>query len=174
VRGGKKAVKKRKNLEKKFKDKNNTIMKKIIFTTLIVFTMGWAGKIQAQDCNAIVRPLIILRNIDTNYYPAEKLAQYCIFSQCAFFITNQVPSDAIVNEITSLSNSVTGERVPQDFVADLNTISYWGYNFFEFRPRGYQQPIYFRMGSGSSVQYLGVRSYDEAMARSTEPERFKD
>ena len=149
-------------------------MRKIIFTALIVFALGWAEKIQAQDCDAIVRPLCIQRNLDPSIYPAEKLAQYCLFSRCAFFITNQVPREAIVNDISDLTNTITHEKVRQDFVADLNSISYWGYNFNEFRPRGYERPIYFRMGKGRTAQYLGVRSYNEAMARSTHPEQFKD
>ena len=149
-------------------------MKKIILTALVVLALGWADRVQAQDCNAIVRPLCILRDIDTNTYPAEKLQIFCHYSQCAFFITQQLPERAVVNDISVLTNTITGEKVSRNFVADLNTISFWGYDFDKFRPHGWEGPIYFRMGRGSTTQYLGVRTYSEAMARSTHPEQFKD
>lgn len=149
-------------------------MKKIIIAAIAILAIGLTNQSKAQDCRSIVGPLIVLRGIDTNTYPAEKLDNYCQFSQNAFFITNQPPANAIVHDISELTNTVTGERVNQDFIADLNTISYWGYNFYNFRPRGEEGPIYFRMGRGRAVQYLAVRSYNEAMARTTHPEEFKD
>lgn len=149
-------------------------MRKIVFTVLVVFALGWTNLSQAQDCSAIVRPMCILRGIDTNTYPIEKLDYFCRISQHAFFITKEVPSDAVVHNISELTNTITGEKVPQSFVADLNTISFWGYNFEKFRPKDYRQPIYFRMGRGSNVQYLAVRTYKEAMAREDHPEEFQD
>ena len=149
-------------------------MKKIVLTLLVVLACGWTSRCQAQDCAAIVRPFCILEGIDTNTYPAEKLEMYCQLSRCAFFITSHAPKGAIVHDISVLTNTLTNEKVPQDFVVDLNTISYWGYNFDRFRPLNYPQPVYFRMGHGNSAQYLGVRSYAEAMARSANPEVYKD
>ena len=149
-------------------------MKKIFFTLIVVLAFGWTNTSKAQDCRAIVRPLYILEGIDSTFYPADKEEYWCNFSRCAFFITNEVPSDAIVHNITELTNSVTGQRVQKGFVADLNTISYWGYNYDAFRPRNYEKPIYFRMGRGENMQYLGVRSYRETASRNAYPEQFKD
>lgn len=149
-------------------------MKKIIFTVLVVVAFGWANNVDAQDCSAIVRPLCIQRDIDTNTYPAEKLQIFCHYSQCAFFITTNVPDEAVVNDISVLTNTITGEKVSRNFVADLNTISYWGYNFDKFRPKGMEKPIYFRMRRGNTTQYLGVRTLTEAISRSTHPEQFND
>ena len=149
-------------------------MKKIIFTLLVVFTLGLTNMVQAQDCRAIVRPLVILRGIDTSWYPAEKLEFFCQFSQNALFTVQSVPEGAIVHNIGEVTDLLTRQKAPQNMVADLNTLSYWQYDFDEFRPRDYKQPIYFRMGGEGSSQYLGVRCNNEAMARTNHPEEFKD
>lgn len=149
-------------------------MKKIVLTLLVVLAFGWTSQAQERNCRAVLYPLYILEGVDSTYLPEDKAEDYCDFSRCAFFITNEVPSDAIVHNITELTDRITGKKVPDGFVADLNTISYWGYDYDTFRPRRYEQPIYFRMGSGKNVQYLGVRGYRETMSRHTYPEQFKD
>lgn len=149
-------------------------MKKIVFTLLAVLAFGWSSQGQERDCRAILYPLYVLEGVDSTTLPADKAEYYCNFSRCAFFITNEVPSDAIVNNITELTDRVTGKKVPNGFVADLNTISYWGYDYYTFRPRNYEKPIYFRMGRGNNVKYLGVRAYKETVSRHVYPEQFKD
>ena len=149
-------------------------MKKIIFTFLILLALGWTNMSQAQDCSAIVRPLCMQMGYDTTSYPAEKLAYWCQFSQNAFFTTQTVPEGAIVHDISEVTDLFTGNKIPKGFVADLNTLSYFQYDFDEYRPRNYKKPIYFRMGDKGSSLYLAVRSYTEAMGRTDHPEEFED
>jgi hypothetical protein len=149
-------------------------MKKIIFTFIVVLAFGSTNTGWAQDCSTIVRPMVLQRGIDTNTYPAEKLEFFCHYSQNSFFITTQVPQGAIVHDINELTDLMSGEKVSRSFVADLNTLSIWRYNFNEFRPKDVKDPIYFRMGQGTGIQYLGVRVHNEAMARTLYPEQYKD
>ena len=147
-------------------------MKKIIFTFLILLALGWTNMSQAQDCSAIVRPLCILHGYDSITYPQEKMAYWCNFSRNAFFIVEEVPAGAIVNDISELTDLITGNKLSPNFVADLNTISYWAYNYYTFRPKGYEKPIYFRMGDKHSPKYLAVRSESETMDRTNNPEKY--
>ncbi|MBQ6068936.1 MAG: hypothetical protein IJK84_05480 [Bacteroidales bacterium] len=149
-------------------------MKKIILTAMVVMAFGWANESKAQDCRSIVRPMYILEGMDSTTYPVEKEEIYCIISHNAFFITQEVPEGAIVNDIGDLTDLITGQKLPKDYVADLNTISYYRYNFDKFRGKDFKQTVYFRMGKKGDIKYLGVRSYPEAMARWSNPEQFKD
>ena len=149
-------------------------MKKIIFTVLAVIVLGLTNMSQAQDCRAIVRPMYILRQIDSTTYPAEKEAYFCQISQNAFYLTQQVPSGATVYNLSELTNTITGERLSQNFEVDLNTLSYWQYDFYRFEPQGKGQTVYFRIGRRTNHQYLAVRPYNEAQARVDYPELYKD
>ncbi len=149
-------------------------MKKIILSFIVVVVFGATNMASAQDCSAIVRPLCIQRNIDTSTYPAEKLELFCSYSRNIFFFTQQVPEGANVHDIWELTDYMTGEKLPRTFVPDLNTFSYWGYNFEQFRPNSSMEYVYFRMGEGSETQYLGVRPYGEAQYRTHYPEKYKN
>ena len=153
-------------------------MKRIIFAVIAVVALGWANTSQAQDCDAIVGPFYTLNGIDPNDYPVEKGEMYCLISQNAFYITTQVPNGSYVFDLRDLSSTLTGEKIASNFEVDLNTLSYWAYNFEAFRP--YSDPhkpgvtIYFRIGKKSDHRFLAVRPYGEAMARALHPEEFKD
>ena len=149
-------------------------MKKIIFTVLAVIVLGWTNMSQAQDCRAIVRPMYILMQIDSTTYPAEKEAHFCQLSQKVFYLTQEVPNGATVYNLSDLTNTITGERLSQNYEVDLNTLSYWQYDFYRFHPQGKGQTVYFRIGRRSQHQYLAVRPYEEAQARVDHPEQFKD
>ena len=107
-------------------------MKKIVFTVLVVLALGCTQKCLAQNCRAIVRPYYITQGIDSTMYPAEKEAYLCQFSQNAFFITQQVPQGVAVHDLDELTNVVTGMKAPKNMEIDLNTLSYWQYDFHRF------------------------------------------
>lgn len=148
-------------------------MKKTLFITVAAFLLGLSAPVKAQDCDAIVAPLITIRNLDDSY-PAEKLAHYCQISQNSFYFTEQIPDDAVAYNLREVTNSLTGENIPKNFVVDLNTFSYWGYNFIQFQAKHQHQTIYFRLGSNNTYPYLAVRPREEAHARTDYPERYKD
>ena len=154
-------------------NKKSNTMKKIIFTVIVLFAMGWANMSQAQDCRAIVRPFYIQTGTDSTTYPIEKEEHLCLLSQNALFLTQQVPSGATVYDLSELTNIITDEKLAQNAEIDLNTFSYWGYDFYRFRPQGKGTTVYFRIGSRSDHRYLGVRSYGEALARTDHPEQFE-
>lgn len=147
-------------------------MKKIVFTVLVVLALGCTQKCLAQNCRAIVRPYYITQGIDSTMYPAEKEAYLCQFSQNAFFITQQVPQGVAVHDLDELTNVVTGMKAPKNLEIDLNTLSYWQYDFHRFTRNG--QTAYFRIGKRSDNQYLGVRTHNEAQARTEHPEWEKN
>lgn len=155
-------------------------MKKVIFIVFAVAVMGWAGHCQSEDsslsrdCDAIVRPYIDLNYIDAETYPAEKLQYRCDFSKAAFYIVSEVPNGATVFDLSDLTNLVTGRKVPQDYPVDLNTFSYYAYNFMDFQRQDFKNTIYFRMGSRRDHRYLAVRSTTETSLRITYPEKFQD
>lgn len=157
----------------KVQTKKNNTMKKIIFTVIVLFAIGWTNMGRAQDCRAIVRPFYIQMQIDSTTYPAEKEAYFCHISQNMFFITEQVPSGSTVYNLSELTNTLTNQKVDQNYEIDLNTLSYWGYDFYRFRPQGKGEIVYFRLGKRSDHRYLAMRPYQEAQARVDYPELYQ-
>lgn len=146
-------------------------MKKIILTAIALVMLACTN-VMAQDCKTIVEPLIIMRDLDTNTYPAEKLDLFCQISANQFYMTNEVPKNAKVFNITQLRNVLTGENIPEDFVVDLNTLSYYRYNFLDFQVQDFEHTIYFQVGRKSDKTYLAVRSVVEAKMRTYYPENY--
>ena len=148
-------------------------MKKLFFTVLVILAMGCTQKSLAQStCREIVRPYYIMRDIDSTTYPIEKEEYFCQFSRNAFFITRQVPEGAVVHDLDELTNVLTRTKASKNMEIDLNKLSYWLYDFYRFTDN--RQTAYFRIGKRSDHQYLGVRTYNEAQARTEHPEMYKD
>lgn len=148
-------------------------MKKILSTILFLAAMV-GGKAMAQDCNAILAPYIVLNNIDTNSYPIEKLEYFCQLSSAHFYITDRTPKRAKVFEISELKDYLTGQNLPQNVDIDLNNLSYYRYNFYDFQRLDFKNTVYFRIGKRSENRFLAVRSEIEASQRVNNPEKFND
>lgn len=138
-------------------------MKKVFAVALLALIATCFGKIQAQsrDCNAIVLPHVAYNQEVLDEMAPEKIDWYCRYSQSAFFFTNSVPSGAPVYQITDLKNNRTGNYVASDFKVDLNTLSFYAYNFNEYQYRHINDTVYYRLGSNNEARYLGVRTYLE-------------
>lgn len=138
-------------------------MKKVLTIALLAVLATCFGKIQAQtrDCNAIVLPHVAYNQDVLDQMAPEKIDWYCRYSQSAFFFANSVPSDAPVYQITEVKNYRTGNPIASDFKVDLNTLSFYAYDFFEFQHRHIHDVVYFRLGSNNEAKYLGVRTYLE-------------
>ncbi|MCQ2273689.1 MAG: hypothetical protein MJZ86_02725 [Bacteroidales bacterium] len=137
-------------------------MKKIALLTVILFTFVGGGKALAQDCDAILAPFFQLNNMNKDDYPAEKAAWFCILSQNSFYLSTTAPREAHVYDLTDLTDLTTGEKVSSDFVPDLNTLSYYRYNFSHFRHMSGDRACYFRYGRRSDHTYLVLRETNEA------------
>lgn len=149
-------------------------MKKALIITAAIFMLGLLNPLQAQDCDAIVGPYLTIRGLDSTSYPIEKIEYFCRVSQNAFYLTNEVPEDAVVYNLRDLTNRITGQKISRDFVVDLNTLSLWEYNFLQFQVEHKNVTIYFRLGPKNTARFLAVRNYGEALDRTDFPERFKD
>lgn len=149
-------------------------MKKALILTATIFMLGLFNPVKAQDCDAIVGPLLQERGLTKDTYPIEKIEHFCQVSQNSFYLTDQTPEGAVIYDLSDLTNKFTNRKIPHNFVVDLNTLSLWEYNFLEFQVRHSGVTIYYRLGQNNSAQYLAVRYYGEALERTNYPERYKD
>ena len=148
-------------------------MKKILIFAMTCMAMGLLGNLNAQDCREMLSAYFSANNIDPDKYPVEKMEIRCRFSHNAFYLTDKVPDNATVNDITELSHVVTGEHPSTDFVVDLNRLSYFDYDFLQFQFKDYERTIYFRLHNGPK-KFLALRAYSEIYDRSEYPERYKN
>ena len=124
--------------------------------------------IKAQDCEAIMLPYFN-GNVERmeNYRDAapEKYMFRCVYAQAAFYEADTVPVDMEVFSITEVRDKATGAALPSDFVVDLNTLSYYAYNFgsFQVRKQSLSDGACFST-PGSKHPYLVLRSLNEMQA----------
>lgn len=124
------------------------------------------GSALAQDCDAIVLPFLNNDVQRLNQYPAHKMAYRCAFSQFSFEVADDVASGAPLHEISEVVDRFTGSNIPSDIKIDLNTLSYYQYDFNRFQGLHAEGPIYFHTPS-SEHPYLVLVSFREAAERAT-------
>lgn len=135
-------------------------MKKlVVFATLFVVAFGG---MKAQDCEAIMLPYFngnTERMVEYRDKAPEKYMYRCIFAQSAFYVSDTVPAGMEVFSISEVRNKVTGEPLPSNFVVDLNTLSYYAFNFgtFQVRNNSLEEGACFST-TGSQHPYLVLRS----------------
>lgn len=148
-------------------------MKKVLIFAMTCLAMGFWGHLNAQDCRELLSAYFTANNIDPDDYPMEKMEWRCRYSHNAFYLTDKIPNDAIIHDITELSHVVTGEHPKKDFVVDLNQLSYYDYDFLQFQHQNYEHTIYFRLHKGPK-RYLAVRKLSEMFFRTEYPDDYKD
>lgn len=121
-----------------------------IFVFLLVATVG---SLSAQDCNAIVLPLVNNDVQRLHQYPSDKLAYRCAFSQCSFEVADVLDETAPLHDISEVKDVFTGEYLASDVQIDLNLLSYYRYDFNRFQVLHADEPVYFRT-AGSEHSYL--------------------
>ncbi len=129
----------------------------------------------AQNCEAIMLPYFGGNEQRMYEYPAPKLDWRCRYSQNAFYVTDQVPEEAVLRSLTEITDKMTGQRLTEDFVVDLNYLSYYQYNFLDMQcsyPKG-NITICFPTPN-SEHRYLVLRSLDETYRRTEFPEEYQN
>ena len=152
--------------------KNIQIMKRTIILTVI--GLMFAGGLSAQNCEAIMLPFFGGNKQKMDEYPQPKFEWRCKYSQNAFYVTDQVPEGAELHALSELTDKMTGEKVTDDFVVDLDYLSYYQYNFMDIQlhsPSG-DAKIYFATPK-SGHRYLVVRSCDETYRRTEYPQNYQ-
>lgn len=140
-------------------------MKKLfVFAALFLAAFGT----KAQDCEAIMLPYFY-GNVEQmeQYHDAapEKFMFRCVYAQAAFYESDTIPAGMEVFSITEVLNKTTGAALTSDFVVDLNTLSYYAYNFgaFQVRNNSIYEGACFKT-PGSRHPYLVLRSMSEMQA----------
>ena len=140
-------------------------MKKlVVFAALFMAAFG----AYAQDCEAIMLPYFKgnVEKMESYYTVApEKFMFRCLYAQAAFYESDTVPAGMDVFSISTVVNKTTGVALPNDFVVDLNTLSYYAYNFgsFQVRNNSIEEGVCFTT-PGSQHPYLVLRSIKDMQA----------
>lgn len=141
----------RNNFSKKEKILN---MKK--FLLFVMLAMGFSMS-YAQDCEVIMLPYFGNNVQKLQSYPAEKLAIRCAFARFSFTVADELGDEAYLYDISEVKNRFSGENLPADYKVNLDSLSYYGYNFDWFQGQHPYQTVYFRT-PGSEHRYLVLRS----------------
>ena len=128
--------------------------------------------VRAQDCDAIVLPRFHYDTARLDAYPDEKVMYLCLYSQASFYESDTIPVGVEVFNISQVREKYGTNHLPQDYVVDLTTLSYYAYNFLEFQqmyPRG-NVTLCFSTPS-STHPYLVLRSIEDSHRLAGEAER---
>lgn len=137
-------------------------MKRIVFLALL--TAALTG-LRAQNCEAIVLPLFNGDKAVLASCPAEKIDYHCRYSRNAFYVSDTVPEWAEMKSLTELRNKMTGETLTNDFVVDLETLSYYAYNFIDLQCQYRETDVVICFRTPKSEHpYLVLRSLKEIYA----------
>ena len=124
-----------------------------------------ATGLKAQDCDAIMLPYF---KGDANRMQAykenapEKFQYRCNYATAAFIESDTIPAGLDVFNISEVKEIATGKNLSERFVVDLNTLSYYAYDFSRFQAMRHPDEVRvcFRT-PGSSHPYLVLRSMME-------------
>lgn len=137
-------------------------MKRILLTILLLTV--FSVSLCAQNCDEIVLPHVNYDRAKLEQMPKDKVRWYCNFSRNSFFVTNDVPAGSVVHDIRDVVYKKTGAKIGEGFVVNLESLSYYAYNFSEFQYQNYDKTIYFHT-PGSTYKYLGLYSINETHRR---------
>ena len=143
-------------------------MKKLILIVGLTMAFFSAG---AQNCESIVLPFFGYDTARMEDYPVEKLMHRCWYSQASFYESDTIPAGVDVFSISQVRGIYDNTFLPENYVVDLTTLSYYAYNFRQFQmqyPRG-NVTICFTTPS-STHPYLVLRSIEDSFRIAAEYE----
>ena len=134
-------------------------MKKCIPIVAFVLVMMSAN---AQNCESIVLPFFGNDTARMATYPADKLIYRCFYSQASLYESDTVPAGVDVYNISVVREKYGSGFLPQSYVVDLTTLSYYAYNFHAFQLRYPHGNVTICFSTPSSTHpYLVLRSIDD-------------
>lgn len=133
-------------------------MKRYFLVGMLLFAA--LGSLKAQDCEALVLPYFNNDRGAMSQCPADKIQYYCFVAKAAFYESDTVPAGAEMHNISEVKDIKGSNHLSQNFVVDMNTLSYFAYNFEQFQLRDIHKTICFYTPS-SKHPYLVLRSYYE-------------
>lgn len=121
--------------------------------------------VNAQNCDAIMLPYF-RGNVDRQEQyrdnAPEKYMYRCVFAQAAFYESDTIPAGAELLDISSVVEYATRTALSSDIVIDLNTFSFYAYNFAEIQVRNNSVTERTCFSTPNSTHpYLVLRSADE-------------
>lgn len=142
-------------------------MKRVV---LIVAVALSALGLKAQDCDAIMLPYFKGNVEQMEQYRSaapEKFATRCAYAQAAFYESDTIPMGAYLHDISEVREAFGTNYLPQNYVVDLSSLSYYAYNFKEFQLqfRECDKIICFSTPS-STHPYLVLRSLVQMLQQS--------
>ena len=146
-------------------------MKKTI-PLFIVIILLFHQNILGQDCRSIVLPMYNYNEEVYNNVPDDKLAIHCAYARNMFYIADEWPEGNPIYIISEVKNISTGEFLSKEIEINLDSLSYYAYNFIDFQSRHNDKEIYFET-IGSRHRYLVLRTPKEAFLRTIYPERYE-
>lgn len=136
-------------------------MKKMVMIAALVMA---ATGIKAQNCDAIMLPYFGNDRAQMEVYMTEAPYKYewrCAYAQAAFYESDTVPANVEVFRITDVKD-LSGRALNDNFVVDLNTLSYYAYNFKDFQLRyPHGDKVVCFATPRSAHPYLVLRSMEE-------------
>ncbi len=137
-------------------------MKKMVIIAALFMV---AAGVRAQDCEALMLPYFGNDRVSMENYQTAAPYKYewrCAYAKAAFYEADEVPAGADVFQISEVKDKFTGNTLSANYVVDLNTLSYYGYTFYDFQlryPKG-DKTLCFAT-PGSVHPYLVLRSIEE-------------
>ena len=135
-------------------------MKRIVIIAALL--LGYTG-LKAQDCEAIMLPYFKNNRAQMEGYRThapEKFAYRCTFAAAAFYESDTVPAGAEMVSLTEVKNLQDGQSLTAGYVVDINTLSYYAFNFNLIQGRFPGREICFATPA-SRHGYLVLRTRDE-------------
>ncbi|MDO4217011.1 MAG: hypothetical protein Q4D03_02425 [Bacteroidales bacterium] len=141
-------------------------MKRTVIVMMMICFAGIGLRVQAQstavDCDALILPRYNNDSTVLEMLVPEKYEWLCTYAHNALYLTNTAPRDAAVHNISELRCYATNQKLPDNYVVDLNSFSVYAYNFSDFFYQHNGREVYFRVGNEGN-QYLVARAPSEAL-----------
>lgn len=150
-------------------------MKRILIAAVFL-TVALA--MRAQDCRELLLPYFGGNETIMDEYPAEKLAFFCRYARCAFYVSDSIPTadnDEIVElrSLNEVKDKATGQTLEASSVTDMASLSYYAYTFRDLQlsyPRGNVVLCFPTPAAGH--KYLVLRSLYDMHERAAYPEKY--
>lgn len=136
-------------------------MKRIVLIVGLMMAFWSAG---AQNCYDIVLPRFHFDTAWMATYPQGKIDYLCAYAQAAFYESDTIPTGANVMSINQVQDKHTGEYLSSQYVVNLNTLSYYAYNFEQMQLQITDREKEFCFTTPASAHpYLVLRSLNGMM-----------